>query len=61
MEKEQKLAELIDKYEELKESLENLINDYEADYAEDRVMDLFLEASNATNDAIDCLNDIEDL
>ena len=61
MNKEEKLSELIGKYESLKEDLAEIINDYEADYTEDEIMNLFLEASGATDDAIDCLLDIQEM
>lgn len=55
MNKEEKLKGILDQLETLKADYETVVDEYENDYAEDGVINLLVEASNAFDDAIDCI------
>lgn len=56
--KEDKLKDILNKLESLKSDYEEVVNEYENDYADDKVMDLLVEGSSALDDAIDCIYDV---
>lgn len=55
MTKEEKLKEILDRMETLKEDFQAVIDEYDSEYAEDDVMNLLVDASGAFDDAIDCV------
>ena len=55
MSKEDKLRNILDRLEVLKDEFQAVIDEYDNDYAEDEVMNLLVDASGSFDDTIDCI------
>ena len=57
MNKEDRLKDILARLEDLKSDYASVIDEFDADYADDAVMNLLVEAGSAIDDAIDCIYD----
>lgn len=56
--KEERLQEISKAFEELKEKFSEVVDEYEAENADGRTVDLLYEALAAVDDTIDGINDV---